>query len=55
KKADLQGFKEEDLKIFYYNEETELWEFIGGEVDKKKKIVIAFLDHFSRYAIGAEL
>ena len=54
KKADLQGFEEEDLKLFYYNEETELWEFIGGEVDKRKKIVIAFLEHFSRYAIGAE-
>ncbi len=54
KKADLQGIEEVDLMIFYYNEETELWEFIGGEVDEKKKIVIAFLDHFSRYAIGAE-
>ena len=54
KKADLQGIEEEDLKIFYFNEETELWEFIGGEVDEKKKIVIGFLDHFSRYAIGAE-
>jgi len=54
KKADLQGFNEKDLKLFYYNEETELWELIGGEVDEKKKIVIAFLDHFSRYAIGAE-
>ena len=54
KKADLQGFNEKDLKLFYYNEETELWEFIGGEVDEKKKIVIGFLDHFSRYAIGAE-
>jgi len=54
KKADLKGFEEEDLKLFYYNEETELWEFIGGEVDEKKKIVIGFLDHFSRYAIGAE-
>ena len=54
KKADLQGFNEKDLKLFYYNEETELWELIGGEVDEKKKIVIGFLDHFSRYAIGAE-
>ena len=54
KKADLKGFEEEDLKLFYYNEETELWEFIGGEVDEKKKIVIGFLAHFSRYAIGAE-
>ena len=54
KKADLQGIEEEDLKIFYFNEETELWEFIGGEVDEKKKIIIGFLDHFSRYAIGAE-
>jgi len=54
KKADLQGIKEKDLKLFYYNEETELWEFIGGEVDENKKIVIGFLKHFSRYEIGAE-
>ncbi len=54
KKADLKGFEEEDLKLFYYNEETELWELIGGEVNEKKKIVIVFLEHFSRYAIGAE-
>jgi len=54
KKADLQGIEEEDLKLFYYNEETELWEFIGGEVDDKKKTVIGLLNHFSRYAIGAE-
>ncbi len=54
KKADLKGINEKDLKLFYYNEETELWELIGGEVDKRKKIVIAFLEHFSRYAIGAE-
>jgi len=54
KKADLQGIKEGDLKLFYYNEETELWEFIGGEVDKRDEIVTGFLDHFSRYAIGAE-
>ena len=54
KDADLGDIKEEDLKIWYFNEETELWELIGGEVDEKKKIVIGFLDHFSRYAIGAE-
>ncbi len=54
KKADLQGIDEETLKIFYYNEETELWELIGDEVDLKKKTVTGFLDHFSRYAIGAE-
>ena len=54
KKANLRGIKEKDLKLFYYNEETELWEFIGGEVDEKNKIVTGFLKHFSRYAIGAE-
>ncbi len=54
KEADLKGFKEKELRIFYYNEDTGLWEYIGGEVDEKEKQVIAFLDHFSRYALGAD-
>jgi len=54
KTANLDGFDEENLRIYYYNEESGLWDFIGGEVNKRKKTVKVYLDHFSRYAIGAE-
>jgi len=54
KDADLSGVNEDDLEIRYYNETTGQWEFIGNEVDTKKKVVIGYTDHFSRYAIGAE-
>jgi len=54
KDADLTGVNEDDLEIRYYNEGTGQWEFIGNEVDKNKKVVRGYTDHFSRYAIGAE-
>lgn len=54
KRADLTGIDETELKVYYFNEDTDLWEFIGGEVDTENKIVIVYLDHFSRYAIGTE-
>ena len=52
KTADLQGIDEKKLKIFYFNEETGLWELIGGDVDKRGKKVKAYLKHFSRYAVA---
>ncbi len=52
KTADLQGIDEKKLKVFYFNEETGLWELIGSDVDKKGKKVIAYLKHFSRYAVA---
>ena len=52
KTADLQGVDEKNLKIFYFNEETGLWELVGGDVDKKGKKVKAYLKHFSRYAVA---
>jgi len=54
KDADLGGIDEEDLKIWYFNEEPEMWELIGDVVDTENKMVGGLLDHFSRYAIGAE-
>ena len=39
KTADLKGVDEKKLSIFYFNEDTGLWEFIGGKVDKKGKKV----------------
>ena len=54
KRADLTGVNEDNLEIRYYNATTGQWELIGNQVDKVKKVVIGYTDHFSRYAIGAE-
>jgi hypothetical protein len=52
--ADLSGIDENDLKIYYYNEDTEVWELIGDDVDTVEKTVTGHTDHFSRYAIGID-
>jgi hypothetical protein len=54
KDADLRGIDEEDLRIWYLNEDTEMWELIGDVVDTRNKMVGGLLHHFSRYAIGME-
>lgn len=51
KNADLTGVDENGLQIYYYNESIGLWEHVGGEVDTANKIVVCYLEHFSRYAI----
>ena len=54
KDADLGDINEEDLKIWYFNEKTRIWELIGDVVDTEHKMVGGLLHHFSRYAIGSE-
>ncbi len=52
KNADLSDVEDEnDLQIYYYNESIGLWEHVGGDVDTDNKIVVCYLEHFSRYAI----
>ncbi len=50
--ADLNGVDEDKLGVYYFNEETRLWEFVGGLVDKANKTITVELYHFSRYAIA---
>jgi hypothetical protein len=50
--ADLNSVNEDDLKIFSYNEDSGEWEALISKVYRDKKEVIAFIKHFSRYAIG---
>lgn len=50
--ADLTGIDESTLQVFYYNEDTQLWELIGGVVDLSKKKITVYLPHFSRYALS---
>ena len=54
KDADLNGVEEADLRIWYFNETEGVWEIIGDEVNGDAKYVEGYLNHFSRYAIGAE-
>ena len=54
KDADLSGINEEDIKIWYFNEEEGVWELIASDVHADKKYVKGYINHFSRYAIGAE-
>jgi len=54
KDADLGGVNEADLKLWYFNENSGMWELIGDVVDTQNKMVGGLLYHFSRYAIGAE-
>ena len=53
KRADLSGIDETALQVYFFNEDTGLWELIGGEVDTENKVVIVYLEHFSRYALAA--
>ncbi|MBN1385023.1 MAG: hypothetical protein JW983_09110 [Elusimicrobia bacterium] len=41
--------EEDNLRVFYWDGIE--WRYIGGEVDKENKVVIAKLSHFSIYAI----
>jgi hypothetical protein len=52
KMADLTGIIEDSLAVYYYHEDTGMWEKIGGFVDKGKKKIKVYLKHFSRYAIA---
>ena len=52
KDADLTGVNEDGLKIYYYNDNTGVWELVGDQVDKTKKVVVGYTNHFSRYAVA---
>ena len=54
KDADLTGINEEDIQIWYFNEEENVWELIASDVHTGSKYVKGYINHFSRYAIGAE-
>jgi hypothetical protein len=54
KDADLGGIDEDDLCIWYYDENDQLWEMSGRIVNKTEKYVEGKTTHFSRYAVGGE-
>ncbi len=47
-----QGLTEDNLTLYYFNEETKQLEEIPTTVDKENKLIIVTLEHFSKYVIG---
>lgn len=41
------------LGVYYYNEATKAWEYVGGTVDPSGTAVVVGLQHFSKYAVMA--
>lgn len=39
------------LGIYYYNEESKQWEYVGGQVDEAKQTVTVTLQHLSTYGV----
>ncbi|MGF7058905.1 S8 family serine peptidase [Brassicibacter mesophilus] len=52
-KSKLDGIDEELLGVYTLNEKTDTWEYVGGKVDKKNRVVEVELNHFSKYTIMA--
>jgi hypothetical protein len=53
--AKLAGTKEETLVIYYLDETAKVWVSLNGTVDKTKHTVTVKVDHFSKYAVMAEV
>lgn len=48
---DADGVDEELLGIYYYNELTKVWEYVGGKVNSSAKTLTVKLRHLSKYAV----
>jgi hypothetical protein len=46
------NIQEDNLTLFYFNEDTKELEEIQTRVDKENKVIIATLKHFSKYILG---
>jgi len=45
------GANPELLGVYYFNESSKSWEYVGGKIDKKNKLATVELAHFSTYAV----
>ncbi|MBI4136796.1 right-handed parallel beta-helix repeat-containing protein [Candidatus Roizmanbacteria bacterium] len=52
--VDNFGIIEQDLEVFFYNEETNSWDAVVSLLDVQTSTVSFTTNHFSRYAIGAK-
>ncbi|GBG08226.1 hypothetical protein PAT3040_02798, partial [Paenibacillus agaridevorans] len=48
---DDEGLDENLLGMYFYNKQTRLWEYTGGEADSDSKLVTAKFHHLSLYAV----
>jgi hypothetical protein len=46
-----EGADESKLGIYYFNESTKAWEYVGGVVDQASQQIKAIISHFSTYAV----
>ena len=51
KGIELTATDEEKLGIYWYNEQSGQWEYVGGIVNKTDKTVTFHVSHFSKYAM----
>jgi len=40
-----------NIAVYYFNEITKKWEYVGGKVDTKNNTIIVELNHLSKYAL----
>ena len=52
KSARLANVNEEKINLFYYNENTKIWEIQTGKPDRRNKMFRGTINHFSRYALA---
>lgn len=50
-----EGLNPEDLTVWYYNEELNEYEYIGGTVYPEEMYVEYDIEHFSRYVVASEI
>jgi Zn-dependent metalloprotease len=46
-----QGANSDLLGVYYYNESTSQWEYVGGSANKGSNSITVALSHFSKYAV----
>ncbi|WP_261303823.1 M4 family metallopeptidase [Paenibacillus andongensis] len=46
-----QGTNPDLLGVYYYNESTSQWEYVGGTSNKSNNTITVVLSHFSKYAV----
>lgn len=54
KNANVLDSEDENLRIWYYNEDTNLWELVDSKVNQGEKTVEGYIYHFSKYSIAKE-
>ena len=50
--ANCEELSENNIRIWYFNEDENAWELIGGDVNPVERRVEGFIGHFSKYALG---